>query len=264
MLVCAVLCHSFRAQKELFASSLLTYNQLSAREHECRRIRLERASQIETQEAKIEAAENQLNDLEMTAARRQHELTKEKSTLANLQKSYDALKAGQPHASELEAQEAALANDRERKKHRLALMEYRQKMAEKSSAKTTAGADLTIAQQHLSTLKATPVDSAKTRLVRLDRATTRGTIDKDEQIIRRLRSEGKLKDHMHVWGPLLAEITVRDADPAVAAQVAVYVENVIPKKWTTVSTHPDQSELGDHAFSSSLCCLLLCVGVDCG
>lgn len=248
---CSVLTLSFfsrscsvlpREQKDLYTKSKLTYDQLNSREHECRRIRSERASQIETQEEKIANAETQVNDLEQTAVRRKQELVKEKTTLENLQKAYEKLKASQPHASDAEARAASLANDNERKRHRMEVIAQRQLVAEKTSAKTQATTELSIAQQQLSALKATPVDSAKLRLERMDRGSRQGTIDHDSAIIRRLRSEGKLKDHMKVWGPLLAELSIRDADPAVAAQVAVYVENVIPKKWAAVSNTRDEMQ----------------------
>ena len=81
----------------------------------------------------------------------------------------------------------------------------------------------------LASARARPVNDSRQRLLRIDRGNRnrKGTIDSDQIAIDRARAEGKLKSH--VYGPLLAELTVTDP------KAAVFVEESIGMKWATVS-----------------------------
>ena len=81
----------------------------------------------------------------------------------------------------------------------------------------------------LASARARPVNDSRQRLLRIDRGNRyrKGTIDSDQIAIDRARAVGKLKSH--VYGPLLAELTVTDP------KAAVFVEEIVGNKWATVS-----------------------------
>lgn len=111
----------------------------------------------------------------------------------------------------------------------------------------------------LASARARPVNDSRQRLLRIDRGNRhrKGTIDSDQIAIDRARAEGKLKSH--VYGPLLAELTVTDP------QAAMFVEEIVGNKWATVSCDGQGACIsiaarlrGMHHSSPSDCALLRC------